>query len=274
MRSLLFVVLCMPALAGAADCKFTAQRDFALDAAALKTVAIDLGSTDVVVEGVPNLAKVEVSGKACASDQAWLAGLTVDQHLDGDRVTITPHRARDTNISWFGSSYAYIELHVRMPARLAVDIHDGSGDASISGVAAANFDAGSGDLDVHHVAGPLTVKVGSGDVRGEDLGSVDVRGTSSGDIHLRDVRGDAKVARSGSGDLTFDNVGGGISIGHVGSGDVGASRVTGDVTVDSIGSGDVNVNAVGGNFTVRSKGSGDVAHRGVRGTVSVPQDRD
>lgn len=274
MRSLLFVLLCAPALVGAADCKFTVQRDFDVDAGALKTVAIDLGSTDVTLEGVPGLAKVEVRGKACASDQAGLDGLTVDQHLDGDRVTITPRRARDIGSSWFGSSYAYVELHVRMPAHLAVDITDGSGDASVSGVAAANFDAGSGDLEVQHIAGPLTVKVGSGDVRGDDLGSVDVRGTSSGDIHLRDVRGDAKVARSGSGDLSFDNVGGAVSIGRVGSGDVGASRVTGDVSVDSVGSGDVNVNAVGGNFTVRSKGSGDIAHRGVRGTVSVPREGD
>jgi hypothetical protein len=273
-RSLLFLVLCLPAVAAAADCKFTAQRDFDVDAAALKTVAFDLGSTDVKVEGVPNLAKVEVRGIACASDQAWLAGLTVDQHLDGDRVTITPRRAHDTNVSWFGSSYAYIQLHVRVPARLAIEIADSSGDASISDVVAANFEASSGDLEVHHVAGPLTLKVSSGDVTGEDLGSVDVHATSSGDIHLRDVRGDVTVARSGSGDLTFDNVGGAVSIGSVGSGDVGVSRVTGDVSVDSIGSGDVNVNAVGGKFTVRSKGSGDVAYRGEHGTVSVPRERD
>ncbi|MEP7098075.1 MAG: DUF4097 family beta strand repeat-containing protein [Dokdonella sp.] len=274
MRTLLFLIALVPALATANECKFTTQRDFDVDAAGLNTVAFVLGSTDVTVEGVPGLAKVEARGKACASDQAWLAELAVDQQRSGDRITITPHTDRHSNTSWFGSSYAYIELHVRVPAQLAIDIQSHSGDADVRNVAALGFNASSGDLRVDKIAGALTAEVSSGDVNGGDIGSLDVRRTSSGDFTLRDVHGDVKVARAGSGDLKFDKVGGSVAIGSVGSGDVSASQVTHDVTIDSVGSGDVSVDSVGGNFSVRKKGSGDVHQHDVRGTVSVPHDRD
>jgi DUF4097 and DUF4098 domain-containing protein YvlB len=270
MRSLFLFLALVPAFAVANECKFTAQHDFNVDAAGLATVALALGSTDVVVEGVSDLARVEVQARACASDQAWLAGLTVDQQRSGDRLILTPHEQRDTNWNGFHSSYAYLELHVRVPAKLALDISGSSGDARVRKVAALAFKSSSGDLEVDQVAGALTVTVSSGDVNGGDVGSLDVKRTSSGDITLHDVRGDVKVAGAGSGDLHFDNVGGGVSIGSVGSGDVSARHVEHDVTLDSIGSGDISVDSVGGNFTVRAQGSGDVRQHDVRGTVSVP----
>lgn len=271
MRRLLLLLAFVPAFATAAECRFTAQRDFDVDAATLKTLALELGSSDAVVEGVPGLARVEVRGKACASEEAWLADLSVDQQRSGDRLTLTPQRKRDMPASWFKSSYAYIDLRVRVPATLGVDIQSSSGDATVRGVARLDFRASSGDLEVHRIAGALVVEVSSGDVKGDEVGSVEVRGTASGDVRLREVRGDVQVARSGSGDLTFDQVGGKVAIGSVGSGDVEVSRTGGDVSVDSIGSGDVDVNAIGGNFSVRAKGSGDIAYREVRGTVSVPR---
>lgn len=274
MRKFLLLIALVPALATANECKFTAQHDFDVDGAGLKTAAFVLASTDLVVEGVPGLTKVEVRGKACASDQTWLAELTVDQQRSGDRITITPRTERHSNVSWFGSSYAYIQLHVRVPPQLAIDIQSHSGDAEVSNVAALAFIASSGDLRVDKIAGALTAEVSSGDVNGGDIGSLDVRRTSSGDFTVRDVHGDVNVARSGSGDLSFDKVGGSVVIGSVGSGDVSASHVSRDVTVDSIGSGDVNVDTVGGNFSVRTKGSGDVHQHDVRGTVSVPHDND
>jgi hypothetical protein len=274
MRRLVLLALFAPALASANECSFTATRDFDVDATGLATLAFSLGSSDVTVEGVPGLAKVEVRGKACASDQAWLAGLTVDQQRAGDRLTITPHADRGSNWSWFGSSYAYIDLRVRVPEKMAVDLKGSSSDADISGVAALVFDTSSGDLRVRHVAGPLTIEVSSGDVIGEDVGRADTRRTSSGDINLRDVKGDIKVGHAGSGDLQFSHVGGNVDVGAVGSGDVTVSNVDRDVTIGSIGSGDVSVDAIGGNFTLRARGSSDVHHHDVRGTVSVPRDKE
>ena len=271
-RLLCSALLAAPILAGANECRYSADRNFDVDAAALRTIAFDLSSSDLVLEGVPGLARIEVRGRACASEEAWLDELGVDQHTSGDRLEITPRNGHEHG-HWFGSGYAYIDLRVRVPATLAAAIKSQSGDAEVDNVASLDYDASSGDLLVDHVRGPLGVNVSSGDVRGGDIGSVDVRGTSSGDIALHDVHGQVEVARSGSGDLRFDDVGS-VHIGSVGSGDVVVTHAGSDVIVDSIGSGDVSVRDVGGNFTVGSKGSGDVRHSNVRGRVDVPDDED
>lgn len=271
---LVLLLAAVPGLAAASDCKFTAQRDFDVDAAGLKSVAFKLGASDLHVEGVPGLAKVEVRGRACASDQDWLAGLTVDQQRSGDVLTVTANTERNNSWHWFGSSYAWIELRVRVPAELAIATDGGSADVDARGVASLDFSSSSGDLEARRIAGALTTSAGSGDIEADDVGSVEVRRTGSGDITLRNVRGDVKVERAGSADLKFDQVGGSVDIGNIGSGDVVAEHVQRDVTIGSIGSGDIDVSEIGGNFSVRAKGSGDVHQRGVRGTVSVPVERD
>lgn len=270
--SCLLPLVLMPAFAGA-ECLYSADRNFDVPASGLMTIGFDLGSSDLVIEGVPGLAQVEVRGRACASQQAWLDQLTVDQRRGGDRVDITPHNGHDLHGSSSGSNYAYVDLRVRVPTKLAASIKAQSGDVQARNIASLDFDTSSGDLVADHIAGSLNIEVSSGDVRGEDIGSVDIRGTSSGDINLRDVHGPVGVARSGSGDLVFDTVGS-VAIGSVGSGDVSVTNAANDVTVESIGSGDVRVDGVNGNFRVGAKGSGDVEHRNVRGKVSVPNDDD
>jgi hypothetical protein len=266
--SSLLALAFLPALAGA-ECRYSADRNVDVPASGLATIAFDLGSNDVAIEGVDGLANVEVRGRACASDPAWLDGLTVDQRRSADTLTITPHAGHDLHGSWSGSNYAYVDLRVRMPSRLAARIRGDSGDADVRRIASLDFESSSGDLIANGIPGTLGVEVSSGDVRGNDLGIVEVRSTSSGDITLRDVHGPVDVARVGSGDLHFATVGS-VRVGRVGSGDVTVSDAGADVSIDSIGSGDVNVNGVAGNFHLGSKGSGDVHHRNVRGTVTVP----
>jgi hypothetical protein len=263
----LTVLALVPAFAQA-ECRYTADRHFDVPASDLRTLAFDLGSNDLVVEGVPGLTTIEVRGRACASDAAWLDRLTVDQRRDGDRVTITPHAGHDIH---FG--YAYVDLRVRVPAKLAVVADGDSGDVEARGIGSLDFETSSGDLIADHVAGQLGAKVSSGDIRATDIGDVEIRGTSSGDISLHDVSGPVNIARSGSGDLQLGGVGT-VSIGSVGSGDVRVSDASGDVSIESIGSGDITVSDIGGNFRVGSRGSGDITHRNVRGKVSVPHDHD
>jgi hypothetical protein len=271
--ALLLTLALLPTLAAAnTPCRYSADRNFDVPAAGLATPAFDMGSNDVVLEGVDGLASVEVRGRACASDSAWVESLTVDQRTSGDTLTITPHSGHDFG-NWSGMNYAYVVLHVRAPSKLVARIRGDSGDAEVSGVASLDFETSSGDLLVHHVPGTVGLELSSGDARGDDLGIVEVRRVSSGDITLRDVHGPIDVARVGSGDLRFSRVGS-VSIGSVGSGDVDVSDAGGDVSVDSIGSGDISVDGIAGAFHVGSKGSGDVHYRNVRGKVTVPRDPD
>lgn len=266
----LSILVFVPALASA-ECRYSADRNFDVPAAGIRTIAFDLGSSDVIVEGAPGISNIEVRGRACASQAQWLDQLTVDQNRNGDRLEITPHDGHD--LHGFGSHYAYVQLRVRMPTKLAVTVKSVSGDAEVGNIASLDFDSSSGDVQASHISGTFGAHVSSGDVRGEDIGDVEIRATSSGDINLRDVHGPVNVARSGSGDLRLDTVGG-VQVGSVGSGDVWVSDASGDVAVESIGSGDLSVNGVNGNFRVGSRGSGSIDHRNVHGTVSVPRDND
>jgi hypothetical protein len=263
----LTVLALLPAFANA-ECRFTAERSFDVPSSGLRTLAFKLGSNDLVVEGAPGLAAIEVRGRACASDAAWLDELTVEQKRDGDRVTITPHAGHDLH-----SGYAYVDLRVRVPSNLAVVADGDSGDVEARGIASLDFESSSGDLVADHVAGKLGAEVSSGDVRASDVGDVEIRRTSSGDITLHDVHGPANIARAGSGDLQVDGAAS-VSIGTVGSGDVRIADASSDVSIESVGSGDISVSDVGGDFRVGSRGSGDVSHRNVRGKVSVPRDDD
>jgi DUF4097 and DUF4098 domain-containing protein YvlB len=272
MRRLMLLIAFLPSLSFAASpCEFSADRDFDVEAAGIQTLVLALESDDVEVEGVAGLDRIEVRAKACSSSEARLAELTIDQQRTGKDLAIGT-RARASEFRLFGSSYAYIDIKMRVPDQLTVGIRGSSGDAQVKGVGALDFDTSSGDLVANAIAGSLGVETASGDIRGSGFGSVHIRSTASGDINLRDVRGDVNVAKSGSGDLEFDQVGGGVEIGSIGSGDVSLHHVDRDVVIGSIGSGDVDVSDVGGDLRVRSSGSGDVSHRDVRGTVSIPQD--
>ncbi len=274
-KSLLLLSLLFPIAALANECQFEASRDFQIDPAGLRALATELGSSDLQAEGVAGLTHIEVHGRACASEQAWLADLDVAQKRDGDRVVLTPtHPQRNNTFGFFHSSYAYVDLHVRMPTNLLLDIHSGSGDAVARDLAALNFIAGSGDLAAKNITGPMLVKVSSGDVQASDIGGLEVTSAGSGNITAGQVHGDIKVGHVGSGDLEFSDVSGAVTVDKVGSGNLGANRIKGDVSLGAIGSGDVHVDGVGGNFSVAAKGSGDIHQRNVSGRVDIPHRRD
>jgi DUF4097 and DUF4098 domain-containing protein YvlB len=234
-------------------------------------LAFKLGSSDLQLRGVPGLAKIEVRGRACATEESRLAGLTVDQSRASDRVTLTPNQANEQTFGFFGSNYAYIDLEVRVPANLPIEVRSNSGDANIADISALDFDSHSGDLVLHHVSGDVAVEMHSGDVRADDVGSLEVRRSGSGDVHADNIRGEVKVGHVGSGDLGFDGVGKSVHVESVGSGDLTVNHARGDVEVGSIGSGDINVSDVGGNFVVHKAGSSEIHHRGVKGKVDVPK---
>jgi DUF4097 and DUF4098 domain-containing protein YvlB len=266
-------LLVISASALADTCRHEADRSFNVDRADIKALATDLGSSDVRLRGVAGLERIEVQARACASAAEALDDLQIRQRRDGDRLVLETDQRRGSNsFSLFGSTYAYLDVEIRVPASLAVVVDSGSGDVDARGLGSLDYDGGSGDLTVENIAGDLTIEVGSGDVVGSDIGRLTVTSAGSGDIVLRDVRGDVEVGGIGSGDLNLRKVGGSVHIGRVGSGDVDVHEVSGDVTVDSIGSGDVGAVDVRGNLTVRSSGSGDVHHSGIGGKVDVPED--
>ncbi|HEX6613361.1 MAG TPA: DUF4097 family beta strand repeat-containing protein, partial [Rhodanobacteraceae bacterium] len=220
-------LLVFASVAGAEECRYSAPRNADIDAAGLRSLLLRLGSSDLDIQGVQGLNRIEVRGTACASDQAWLKDLQISTGRSGDQATVdSERRGVSTSIfNLFGSSYAYIKMQVRLPAALAVKVHSGSGDVQAKNLASLDFSSGSGDLVAEHVNGALELQLGSADVRADDVGSVTLHGTGSGDVHVSGVRGDARADHSGSGDLDFSHVHGSVQVGSTGSGDVMLSDI-------------------------------------------------
>ena len=266
-----FSLLAANVSAATFECRFAAERPLDIDPAGVRALVLKLESSDAHVRGVAGLNRIEVRGKACASQEDWLADLTVAQGREGDRVVVTTNQHRGNTISLFHSSYAYIDLEVRIPASLALQIQSNSGDADVADIAVLDFATQSGDLIANRVSGAITAELGSGDIKAEDIGSLELRRSGSGDVRARRVRGDVRIGNVGSGDLAFEEVSNSVRVNSVGSGDVGVRGAGGDVVIDSIGSGDVTASDVGGDFIVKASGSGDIHHHGVKGRVSVPE---
>ncbi len=262
-------LLAFAGAAGAAECRYSRPVNAWVNAAGLRSLKVDLGSTDMHIRGVAGLASVEVKGTACASNRDWLKDLRVTASRQGDSATLDAEN-RDVHINFFGSSYAYLTLDVRVPASLAVAVDSGSGDVDAAGLASLDFHSGSGNLKAQDIAGALTLQLGSADVAARQVGSVTLNGTGSGDVTVDGVKGDVHADHSGSGDLSFRNVQGSVRVGSTGSGNVTLDNIGRDIDVGSTGSGDVIVNGAGGNLHVGSTGSGDVRYHGIKGTVSVP----
>ncbi len=256
MRSLFTAVLLLVPLAAlASPCKYEAPRNLQIDLAGVRAVQIELHSHNLHLNGSGSARGLTLNGRACASDNSALAGLSVTQRREGDQLLIDVGGDNHISFNLFGSSYAYLDVTMQLPASLPVSLSVGSGDAEVVGVQQLQGQVGSGDLHVKQVSGKFRASVGSGDVDAIDIGSLDLGSVGSGDFKAEGITADARV-------------------GSVGSGDVVLHRIGGSVRADTLGSGDFTVSDVAGDFSLGAKGSGDVNHSGVKGKVSVPHDKD
>jgi len=265
----------LPFAAIADDCDFKAERTLDLDPKGLSLLKLDTGAGDLIVEGVAGLAKIEVRGKACTSEEDVLAGIQFDQQRDGATLTIgTKIPDQGSNWSLFGSHYAYMDVRVRMPSGLKLDLRDSSGDLEVSGLTnGLDLKDSSGDIVLHDLVGTVNVTDTSGDINVHGIsGDFTVLSDSSGDINVDDVKGNAVVEEDSSGDVSLRRVTGDARVDRDSSGDIDFSDIGHDAVVGADGSGDIVANNVKGNFTVGAKSGsgGEIRHHGVAGKVTLP----
>lgn len=276
LRTVLLLPLALVSLAAAADdCRYTVERSLDLDAQGLATLKLDAGAGDLDVVGVTGLARIEVRGKACASEQVALAGIQLSQQREGASAHVMT-TIPDEGFSWqlFGSHYAYMDVRVRVPAELMLVLRDSSGDLDVTGIAAGlELTDSSGDISLRDIGGVVTLTDSSGDIelRGLD-GSITIESDSSGDIDLVDVSGDALVRSDSSGDVDFRRIKGNARIDSDSSGDIDFDTIGADASVGSDGSGEIRAGHVRGAFTVERKSNADdnVRHSDIGGRISLP----
>jgi len=216
------------------------DKSMTLPAEGLGSLRIDSGAGWLKVTGVPGLDRIEVLAEIEAR------GVDSDEMEDfiKDHVELTLEKRGGRGVlnshiegGWrlFGSGDSRINLTVRIPKSMALEIEDGSGEMTI-----LDIDA---DVEIEDGSGAIRVERINGNVEIDD---------NSGDLDVRDV----------SGDVSIDDGSGGIDVGKVG----------GSVTVDD-GSGGISIDGVGKDVIIKDSGSGGVRIDNVKGRV-IRHDKD
>ena len=232
MRSLIVMAMFLASFSSAAAGDYKEVRDLTLDAGRLDTLIIDVGAGSLDVTGVDGLGRVEVKATIIIPDVNDKDGkelIAKDLELSLDRVGDAAKLKSDFDQSFWGtSSNSRVDLEVRAPMSLRVEIDDGSGSMDIANFAAnVRIDDGSGSIDVRQVEN-LRIHDGSG--------SVDINGVT-GDVFVDD----------GSGSITIEAVSGSVTIDD-GSGGIRVSNVAKDLIILDDGSGGVTYSDVRGTF--------------------------
>lgn len=236
--------------ATAAGCPFQEPREARVELAGATRVRLVARAGTLAVAGVPGAREVVAQGQACASSASQLAGLKLRAERRGSEIVLEAVVPEDATPLAGGPA---LDLAVRLPASLAVEVSDTSGPLEIRGVGALRLEDGSGEALVEDVATDVTLRDGSGDLTVRRLGgSLTVLEDSSGQIDVADVRGSVTIDEDGSGGIRVEKVGG-------------------SVVVKRDGSGAIDVRDVAGDLVVEQDGSGGVRHEGVQGRVSLPK---
>lgn len=284
----LLAVIGLMSLAAAAEARCTESREIErnIDAAGLSSLDLIARAGSLRIEA-GNGSAVHLRARLCSSEAKALDRMDVSQDTVDGRLSLEAVIPWDT--PGFDPESAYIDLELRVPAALAIDAMDSSGDIVARGVSLRSLrdssggiriedgrsglrlEDSSGDIEIDGLAGDLELRDSSGDIEVEAVaGGVHVRVDSSGDIRLRDVGGPVRIDQDSSGGILVEQVRGGVHIGSDSSGSIEVRDVSGDVSVGSDGSGEIAVRDVRGNFSVREKGRGPISAHGVTGEVSLP----
>jgi DUF4097 and DUF4098 domain-containing protein YvlB len=241
-------VVALPALADD-DCRYREPRQVILQVEEATELHLEAAAGSLEVIGSDGLTEVVVDGVACASHQDYLDGIRLDTRRRDSRLVVEVDLPE---VHWSRNRYVRLDLIVRVPSSLMLDIEDGSGEIDVRGVGPTRIRDGSGEIDVDTVYGDLTIEDGSGE------------------IDVRNVRGKVNVEEDGSGGIQIASVEGDVDIEEDGSGSISIRDVTGSVRIDEDGSGSIRAVAVNGDFIVDRDGSGGISFDEIGGRVSVP----
>jgi hypothetical protein len=129
-------------------------------------------------------------------------------HFEGETLVLEDCKVHNCSIDY--------DVVLPVGAKVAGEV--GSGDVELVGMSEVGVRAGSGDVVVRDVSGPVTLKLSSGKAELSGLAQSAVVEASSGDVNLTDIRGDVTVL-SRSGTVTGTSLGGKTSV-EASSGDV------------------------------------------------------
>ncbi|MCC2618212.1 hypothetical protein LJ739_18290 [Aestuariibacter halophilus] len=233
-------------------------RNLELNSADINELYIDAGRGELRVKGVDGLEDIQVDVK--------LGGREFDELEPGDiELSLTQRGDKALLVAKFhrrmGNADVYMDVDVKLPSRLMLEVDDGAGNTVISDIKnTVRVDDGSGDLEIHTITGALYVDDGSGDLKITTVtGNVNID-DGSGALALYTVTGNVEID-DGSGNIEVRTVTGDVEV-EDGSGNIELVTINGDVVVDD-GSGNIDVDDAQ-SFHLIDDGSGRVQLRNIR----------
>lgn len=238
------------------------KKELTLTADTLKKLDIEAGAGGLIIQGSENATEITVIADIYTSSKH-----TSSYELELSESGAIAYLIAKSNSSgsWIGSS-PHIDLVVTVPAKMMLEVNDGSGDIEITNIGGAiNLKDGSGSLSIKQVQSPVTIVDGSGGIELANIfGGVDIE-DGSGSITLTDISGDLSID-DGSGSIYARGVSGNANI-NDGSGSLTVKQVSGIVTLDD-GSGDIEVEDAGG-LKIIDSGSGGLKVSNVKGDFEI-----
>lgn len=246
------ITLVLSAPLQAWDCKYSRTIDDTLDVSDAELIKIAAGAGELDIVGERGRNDVSIRGKVCVSKEEWLDEVSIESS-SGKTSRIAVKLPDIDGWSITGNRYASVDLELVVPADIALNVQDSSGDLEIENVAAVTLKDSSGDIEIENVSGSVEIK------------------DSSGDIEVRDIAGDLVIPSDSSGSIRGSDIEGSVLVENDSSGDIRFSNVGQDVTIRNDSSGDIEVKTVAGDFTVMHDGSGSIESSNVEGEVDIPK---
>ena len=226
--------VCALALAAFPVFGFETVKTLTLPAEGLAKVEINSGAGSLNVTGHEGAATVEVEARIVVEgisdkDMADYIKDHVELELrESGKAAVLVSHIRDRGFFALRRS-ARIDLTVKIPATLALEVDDGSGSMEIADIGAdVRIDDGSGGITVESVEGSLDVTDGSGEIEIRDVKGDVSLDDGSGAVTVRRVGGEV-IVDDGSGSLEIDDVGKDVIIKHKGGGSLDITNVKGKV---------------------------------------------
>jgi hypothetical protein len=216
------------------------EKKLSLNASTLTSLRAETGAGKLEILGVEGLNEIELVASIYAYDDSKVE-LSLESHSQrGELIANIQH-------SGMLKESPYIDILLKVPALMMLDIKDGSGSIKINGVMA----------DIELVDGSGSIQIEGG----KKLAITD----GSGSITIKDTRGPLALT-DGSGSIKLKNIGGNVAIDD-GSGSINVKQVQGLVVIND-GSGSINVTHAQG-LTVKNAGSGSVNYSDISGSVNL-----
>jgi DUF4097 and DUF4098 domain-containing protein YvlB len=245
------------------------KKELNLSAAGIESFDADCGSGYLKITGEEGLKQIEV--KATIE----IRGFDKEdaEFFIKDKMTLSLEKRGDTAylVSKVKSSIfkkpksALINLDIRIPKNLALDIDDGSGSLEITGIDNdIELEDGSGTIKIKNISGKVKIDDGSGSIYLQKIsGNVEIE-DGSGSLEVEGIKGDLEIDDS-SGEIKVKDISGNVKIDDS-SGDMTISKIGGSVVVQD-GSGGIDIDGVEKDVTIKSAGSGSVSIQNVKGKV-------